>query len=283
MYHSDEKITGDLLKLWTISDLHIRQEDAHKLWMPTQVPDADVCVLAGDICDRFNLALHWVNSTIGKKMPVVMVLGNHEYFGTSLPRGRREAMRIAKAMGIHLLDDSEVVLDGVRFLGGTLWTDWWLPIKGKYADLDPVDVRRAAMKLSKREFADFCEIYANEVGPKGEIARFVNANDLAYEHARTRSYLAESLALPYDGKTVVVTHHAPHPNSVTEEYAVEPTTAGFVSDMSDLINAHGPDYWIHGHTHASFRYRVGRTEFVCNPKGYSRERPGFDWTLVIDV
>lgn len=248
-----------------------------------QAPEADICVLAGDICDRFNLSLHWVVNTIAKKMPVVMVLGNHEYFGTSLPRCRREAKFIAKAMGIHLLDDSEVVLDGVRFLGGTLWTDWWLPIKGKYTDFDPADVRKEAMRLSKREFADFAEIYANEVGPNGEIARFVNANDLAKEHERARAFLEEALARDYDGKTVVLTHHAPHPNSVTEEYAVDATTAGYVSDLTELIEENGPDYWIHGHTHTTFRYRVARTEFICNPKGYSRERPGFDWNLVVDI
>lgn len=274
---------SSVTKLWVISDLHLRQEDVHKLWMPRQAPEADICVLAGDVCDRFNLALHWVANTIGKKMPVVMVLGNHEFFSTSLPRGRREAKRIAKAMGIHLLDDSEVVLDNVRFLGGTLWTDWWLPIKGKYAEFDPADVRKEAMRLSKREFADFAEIYANEVGPNGEIARFVVANDLAKEHEGTRSYLAGALAQHHDGKTVVLTHHAPHPNSVTEEYAVDATTAGYVSDLTELIEENGPDYWIHGHTHTTFRYRVARTEFICNPKGYSRERPGFDWNLVFDI
>ncbi len=272
-----------MTKLWTISDLHLRQEDARDLWKPQRFPDADVCVLAGDVCDRFNLALHWVGHTIAKKMPVVMVLGNHEFFGTSLPRGRKEAQRIAKALGVHLLDDSEVVIDGVRFVGGTLWTDWWLPIKGKYADWPPADVRKEAMKASKREFADFAEIYANEVGPNGEIARFVVANDMATEHTRSRAYLEEVLARPHDGPTVVVSHHAPHPGSITEEHEADPTTAGFASDLTGLIETFGPDLWVHGHTHTSFRYQVGRTEVICNPRGYTRERPGFDFNLVVDV
>lgn len=272
-----------MTKLWIISDLHLRQEDARDLWKPSQFPDADICVLAGDICDRFNFGINWFAKTIGKEMKTLMVLGNHDFFGTSLPRGRREAQRIAKATGVHLLDDSEVVLDGVRFLGGTLWTDWRLPIKGKYADMNPDDVRKHAIYLAKHDFADFGEIYANEVGSNGEIARFITVPDMVREHERTLAYLRESLATAFDGVTVALTHHAPHPNSVAEKWADDPTTAGYVSDLTSLIEAHGPDYWIHGHTHTSFRYRVANTEFICNPKGYARERHGFDWKLVIEV
>lgn len=272
-----------MTKIWVITDLHLRQEDARDLWVPGSIPDADVCVIAGDICDRFHLAMHWAGHTIGKQMKVVTTLGNHEFFGTSLPRGRREARRLASALGITLLDDSEAVIDGIRFVGGTLWTDFWLPIKGNFANHDPADVRKHAMHVSKREFADFAEIYANEVGGNGEIARLVVANDLVKEHERTRAFLEVALAKPHDGATVVVTHHAPHPGSVHADYAGDPTTAGYVSDLTDLIEKGKPDLWIHGHTHTSFDYRVGSTRVICNPRGYSRERPGFKWNLVIEV
>ena len=43
--------------------------------------------------------------------------------------------------------------------------------------------------------------------------------------------------------------------------------------------------WIHGHTHESFDYHIGKTRIVCNPRGYAsiEENKGFrpDYTLVV--
>lgn len=272
-----------MTQLWILSDLHLRQDKARGLWKDFRFPEADICVIAGDICDRYPLALTWAAATIGKVMPVVMALGNHEFWGHSLPRGRREARRLATEVGVTLLDDSEAVIDGIRFVGATLWTDFKLPVKGKWETVSADDVRAEAMRLSKREFADFAEIYANEVGPRGEIARFVTPRDLVAEHTRSRAFLEQALATPFDGPTVVVSHHAPHPLSVAPRYAEELTTAGYVSDLTDLIVATRPQYWIHGHTHNSFKYQVADTTIICNPRASDEEQPDFQWDLVVEV
>lgn len=57
-------------------------------------------------------------------MPIVYVFGNHEFYGSSIERERHLARQYAAVSGIHLLDDSEVTIDAVRFVGGTLWTDY---------------------------------------------------------------------------------------------------------------------------------------------------------------
>ena len=55
--------------------------------------------------------------------------------------------------------------------------------------------------------------------------------------------------------------------------------------MNDFILEHQPRLWIHGHTHESFDYEIGKTRVVCNPRGYAstEENKEFrpDYTLVV--
>jgi Icc-related predicted phosphoesterase len=92
-------------------------------------------------------------------------------------------------------------------------------------------------------------------------------------HAESRTWLRENLALPFNGKTVVVSHHCPHPLSVSREYDGDHLTPAFCSDLSPEISEFQPVLWVHGHTHFCFDYVVPetRTRVVCNPRGYVRE------------
>lgn len=84
-------------------------------------------------------------------------------------------------------------------------------------------------------------------------------------HRATRAFIKDELARPYDGPTVVVTHHAPHPASLQDPHA--DLAWSYASDLTDMIMDRGPDIWIHGHVHHAADYRIGRTRVVCNPRG----------------
>jgi hypothetical protein len=43
----------------------------------------------------------------------------------------------------------------------------------------------------------------------------------------------------------------------------------FLCDVRKLIETAQPALWIHGHTHESCDYQIGRTRVVCNPYGYA--------------
>ena len=62
----------------------------------------------------------------GLRKPVLYVLGNHEFYGSSIDGAAAELKRLCAGTHVHVLDDSEIVIDGVRFLGTTLWTDFML-------------------------------------------------------------------------------------------------------------------------------------------------------------
>ena len=260
------------MRLWVFSDLHLPRPGGYlaaRDVLPSRLPDADVCICAGDVADGWPQgAIAWLDEQIGAHMPVLLVLGNHEFYGGSITETREAARAATLGTAVTLLDDDVVEIDGVRFVGGTLWTDY-----GLYATTEAH--RRQYMAAAKRGLADHFEI---RTGP-GLSPLFTPAD--AFElHLSTRAFIEGQLAMSAGMPAVVVTHHAPHPLSVADLYAGDPLTPAFVSDLSDNIDRHQPALWVHGHTHTVFDYRVGATRVVCNPRGYRWER---NWNWLNDM
>jgi predicted phosphodiesterase len=250
------------IKLAVLSDLHLSQGA-----LPVPQSGADVVILAGDIA-RPKEAIAWAS---GFRQPVLYVPGNHEFYGGAIDTTAAELRRLSAGTRIRVLDDEEVVLDGVRFLGSTLWTDFGIFGEG--------EKRAAAMREAQRFMRDFSRIRFGE-------ATFT-PQDSAALYARHRAWLAARLAQPHAGPTVVITHHAPSPRSIHPRFAGSLLNACFASDAEALAGADRARLWIHGHTHDSFDYDLGGTRVVCNPRGYARdgvnENPSFDPSLVVEV
>jgi len=253
-----------MARLWILSDLHYEFYDA----LPTlDVPDADICVCAGDVTNRgIARSLGYLAEQVGRHMPVVFVPGNHEFYRAAIVESLHEARQM-RLPGVHWLDDSAVVLHGIRFVGGTLWTDYMLG-----------GGREWNMHAAESMMNDYRAIAYSK-----HSWRRLTPNHLAEMHRETRSAIDTYLSVPFDGPTVVVTHHAPHPRSIHPRYQGSSLNASFASDLSPLIERHQPALWVHGHMHDPSDYTVGRTRIVANPAGYPGENPLFDPTLVIEV
>lgn len=125
---------------------------------------------------------------------------------------------------------------------------------------------------------DFRAIYGStSYGGSGLIM----PEEIIGRHEASRSYISNQLARPFEGRTVVVTHHAPSPRSRDVRFLGEPTNAGFISDLDAVIEDGNPHFWIHGHIHRHLDYRMGNTRVLCNPKGYRHEKTGYQPGLVI--
>lgn len=258
------------MKLWVLSDLHL---EFGEQFLPP-IPDADVCVCAGDLLTRGpEHSIEWLAQTIAPAMPVVFTAGNHEFYGArhgfDLSLQRARDMRLP---GVHFLDDDEVVLGGVRFVGATLWTDF---------ELDGSGVKDVAWTM--HNVGGLLNDYGGAIADFNDPSGKLSTQRAKAMHERSRTFLRETLAVPFDGPTVVVTHHAPHRGSLHPRYHDSPINSGFVSDLEGLILAGRPDLWVHGHVHDSFDYRVGSTRVVCNPRGYGRENLAFDPGLVVEI
>lgn len=239
------------MKILVLSDLH---NEFHP-FVPPDLGGIDVVVLAGDI-DIGTKGVEWANRAF-PSCPVVMVLGNHEFYRGVHHKVLAEC-REAAAPHVHLLECDEVMIDGVRFLGTTLWTDF---------GLFGLEKRVWAVLDAQAAMTDYKLI---RVHAEGRYRRMRPADTIRL-HREARRWLAERLADPPrdPARTVVVTHHAPHPGSLVPAYAHDPCSAAYVSDLTELMGRSA--LWIHGHTHTSFDYSVSGTRVICNPRGYWKD------------
>ena len=228
----------------------------------------DVVIVAGDTCEGVLKAFKHLRQIVPAHIPIILVMGNHEYYHRFVPDELALARSQASDFNIHLLEDNTVVLGGARFLGASLWTDYAI-----FGDANQAAVMNAcANGMNDHRLIGW---------QKQPWLR--RPQEAALLHHRSKAYLAGELAAPFDGPTVVVTHHAPHWNSVHPSFRSDPVTGAFVSDLEDLIMATHPTLWVHGHVHNSCDYSVGATRVLCNPHGYGSENPTFDGALVVEV
>ena len=269
------------MKILVLSDLHLERFD-----LDTCLPDgrridaeADVVVLAGDIDSRAK-GIHWASETFGKK-PVVFVAGNHEFYGHTHEETIACMRYEAQECGVHFLERDAVKINGYRFLGATLWTDFKVFGDEKIAECNAESIARINDFRAISTWRPH-KLYSPDIGPS---RRFFPSDAIAI-HEETIAWLEAELSRGDPAKTIVVSHHAPHRNSVLPKYAADLTTGAFASDLTRLMGR--ARLWIHGHMHNASDYEVNGTRVVTNPRGYvltddSNENPQFKPDLVIEV
>lgn len=247
------------MKLQVLSDLHTEFAD----FSPPET-GADVVVLAGDVGVGF-AGIEWAARRY-RDVPVIYVPGNHEYYDHDI--GITEELKSAAPAGIHVLDENAIEIDGVRFLGTTLWTDFRLCGEGE---------AWFARQRAKRLIHDFTSIRNGD--------RRFTPEDSVRLHESGRAWLVDELRKGFDGPTVVVTHHLPATPSIANRYRNDPLNPAFASRLEDVIETYRPELWIHGHTHVACDYEIHGTRVVCNPRGYPGESSdrGFRPALVVKI
>ena len=252
------------MRILLLSDLHIE----FRPFEPPEV-DVDVVVLAGDV-HVGDAGLLWAREAF-PRTPVVYVLGNHEYYGESFNRLALELADRAEGSNVHVLERRGVEIDGVRFLGCTLWTD--LALFGDAFD---------APALVQECMNDYNMIRAGVDGH-----RALSAAETLVAHERSRRWLEGELRKQRGQKTVVVTHHAPSILSIGEDERDDALACAYASSLEDVVAGSGAALWVHGHVHESVDYRLGGTRVVANARGYpeqyARSNASFDPVRVLEI
>jgi predicted phosphodiesterase len=279
------------MKLYVLSDLHV--EFAPFAPNPEAARAADVIVLAGDI-HKDALGMAWAREAFPNK-PIIYVAGNHEFYRQHWNAHLVQLREQAALHGIHFLENEAITIEGMRFLGATLWTDF---------EYFGASRRSQNMRLAENALNDFRLI---AVDPSLGSAPCVPTPEPAYKdrarrltpqhtlqrHQETMNWLKAELAKGEPDKTVVVTHHFPHKNSCSPKWANDSLTSIFGSKLPNQVLL-GARLWIHGHTHDSCDYRLGDSQHsvrvVCNPRGYpvlwfkdEFENTRFDPALLVEI
>lgn len=256
------------MKLHILSDLH--NEFARQDTPDIEKVAADVIVLAGDI-DTGVRGVSWaVAQSKRLRRPVIYVPGNHEYYGHSYPHSRHKMRRAARHTAVAVLDQDELMLDGVRFLGATLWTDFCLL---------GAEQRSAAMLLCAELMNDYRRI---RVSPQ---FRKLRPLDTAAMHRQARCWLERKLSEPAKMPTVVVTHTGPSVRSQPPHYPLTLLAAAYLSDLECMMGRERVTLWVHGHTHHCIDYTIAGTRVVSNQRGYLGVEPvkGFDSSFTVEI
>jgi calcineurin-like phosphoesterase family protein len=253
------------MKLYIVSDLHLEVSN-FKSHIASN--DADAIILAGDIWTS-DAGIRWARA-IWPNHSILYVPGNHEYYRSDLDEANASMQEAAKENGVYFLNDVEVIIDGVRFLGCTLWTNFKL-----YGE----SLREECMLEGERFLNDFRLI-------RKDGGHF-SAIDSVNLHNKSVAWLETKLKREkFDGPTVVVSHHAPSYASVVPRFAKDMLSACFASRLDHLLGY--SELWVHGHMHDSLDYMQGRTRVICNPRGYTRyeggeENHAFNPVLIVEV
>lgn len=226
-----------------------------------------VLVAAGDIAplrrpDLFAQFVHRVSPLFDH---VVVVPGNHEYYGSVYNEANASMERICRHIqNVYLLINDTVDIDGVRFIGSTLWSH-----------LNREDANRVMMMSN-----DYRQIFDDD----GRTVLPTFTNTL---HADSVAFISSELEEAAAGGVpcVVCTHYAPlfsMPDiglfTASAEYLHSPNNALFHSNQDEIFAAHGPEQgtgslraWVYGHTHHRARDTYRGVTLFTNQLGYPGE------------
>ena len=281
-----------VLRVQLLSDLHTELGPLGIVTPEAVATNADIVILAGDMAKAPDSV-----ERLAEMFPITEVLvsvaGNHEHYDTGLTisegiaimRRAADAMSVSEGRNVIVLENDVRVVEvrglPTRLIGCTLWTDYALlgdPERDRMRVENSLNDYRAIRGRAGRPLRTFLGGWD-----------FLTTSEVLAHFDASRSFLARALAEPFDGPTIVVTHHLPSLRSVAHRYRRDPVSAGFASNLDDLVGM-GAALWVHGHTHDSCLWRSdGGTLVACNPAGYprfggrQRENADFNPRLVFDI
>ena len=218
--------------------------------------DIDVLVVAGDftVAKLLTSRLNYL-ATSAYGIDVVYTPGNHEYYHSTYEEVGLSLDVLSDAhANLHILCESTPmhVVQGRRFLGGTMW----------FPDIPQVHMHKGVLN-------DFRLIK--------DFERWVYK-----ENARTTSFIKTNAR----EEDIVVTHHAPSYQSIGDKHRGAPTNIFYVNyNAESVIESNKPTLWFHGHTHQAQDYELYDTRVICNPHGYHglETDTGFNLNLVVEI
>jgi len=247
-------------KFKLLSDLHLefynrytgQMLEPQEVWAPeVREEDKDtILLLAGDI-HVGKRGEPWIDEMCERFREVVYIHGNHEYYAQEYYDTLDFWRNKMQPKNFRFLENDFIVIDDTRIFGAALWTNV----------TDAFNVWNG-----RKMMTDYQVIKLNHMRT-GQL-RKLNVQDTNNIHLETIQKLQEWLQIPWDGKTIVMTHHLPHPLCVADRFKGNNLNDFFMTNLDHIIEKFDIDVWCHGHTHDNVDVEVHGTRILCNPMGY---------------
>ncbi len=226
------------MKIQFFSDIHLEFGD-----FELPCTDADVIVAAGDI----GVGTQGAEWLMKADRPVVYVAGNHEFYGGDLVDTREAIADYTEGSHVAFLENNVCVIGDTRFIGCTLWTD--------FSRANPV-----IMSIASKNMNDYYHI--------SYLGEPLMPEDILDVHISSANWMRQVLSQAFDGKTVVVSHHAPCTRSWYSD-PESPLMNAYCTELLRDLEGFTVDLWIHGHIHVVSDYQQYGVRVTCNPRGYN--------------
>lgn len=240
------------MKLSILSDLHL---DFSNYSVDPTVFNSDAIIIAGDLASDHDLVEGFFSKlTYQTNLPIIYVMGNHEYDLKNINNAIKNIRRICEQFPtVHFLENDSFILNNVKFIGATLWTNFLYEGEAFY-------------KLNTDFFLQSINNYYF-IDPKDNISKPVTIKFIEDKFYETEKFIKFHLNEPFKGKKAVITHFAPMVKNRDPKYD-KFLSSFWINDLEPLVEK--SDLWVHGHLHSSFDYKVEDARVICNPRGYSR-------------
>lgn len=276
-----------MMNVQYISDTHLELrrdkfnleiEKFHQEGVPT------IMVLAGDIGNPFHYNYNKFIGCCSDNFDFTFVIcGNHEYYsGKNKKRTMQETNTkvndvCARYRNVSFLDmNNQVIINGVKFIGCTLWTETDMFAESVMNDYNNIyiddDQSSSSLPCNVVKTYDSSgrlvkKHYLNGVASHHDNKRLLRAQDVHHDlHTPMREYLRDQIRDCNDcNGVVVVTHHAPSLKMLDD-----PTKRYYATDLEHLFQP-PVKLWISGHTHSSKSIQINDIPCVSNCFGYPNQ------------
>lgn len=219
-----------------ISDIHADIHSYNALdTLLSNKQGVNTLVIAGDTCSvtKPETYVEILNHAKRIYTNVLLIPGNHEYYGTSIENGNQLFETICTSTGCISLNDKRTDIDGYKFVGTPLWSN-----ASGYSN----------------EIRDYMAIKGLDFGTRTTL----------YEDCL---YYLE----PKVDDAIVVTHHMPSKRMVHPIYWKVPLNIAthYYSNLDELVCR--CKVWICGHSHKPMTCKFMSATCYLWPRGYNQE------------
>lgn len=237
------------IRLW--SDIHLEFGDMK--FTERDIDHETVLVIAGDFQVGTN-SEDFLVQLCNRFKAVIYTTGNHEYYGQVMQTVDRDlALLSDRIPNFHFLNPGYAIIDDVKFIGATLWTD--------LNKNDPV-----IMQVAKYSMNDYRRINYRRTPD----AYYPITPQITCEiNAAHRKFICDEIDKGFNGKIVVVSHHPPLEECAKNKFydATDPLTFAYCNTgLEEWIEK--CDYWFHGHIHDWSTVQFGKCQIIAKPRGY---------------
>ena len=237
-------------KIQYVSDLHLEFKENTEYLKQNQLKICGkILIIAGDTgylgTDSFNTHPFWDWASQNYEQ-VYVVLGNHEFYGGYDLAKLNDGFIGEIRKNVHYYYNSVVEYGNITFIFSTLWS-----------------------KIHEKN-RDNCEQFLNDFRKIVYNNKQLTVDDYNKEHEKCLNFIKNSVANCKTKYKIVVTHHVPTFDLVSEEFKNSDMNDCFYVDLNDYIKKSKINYWIFGHTHRNIDKdkKIGKTKCVCNKLGY---------------